>query len=254
MPKIQTIFFAQGTETKRIKIGLTGQTSEVGIKAFRAQLSEEVIILKTIVGTLALAKSLRGEFKALQVNNLKWFNPHPELLARIDSIEDHDGKPPKPESEQEPKHYYKPEISCCYCNTSDDIQMMDQVRGGFLTTNNNHRDWGGVAIYGWTGSNKLCWKCALNGGFTNDIFEVFRDNRQSLHPFWHKKDEEFLAQCDLEISDAAILYIWEKAKIFTTETLGKFFAKSPLGDLNEAKRFLLECLDEIVESNGHDSI
>ena len=166
MPKTLTIFFAQGTETKRVKIGSTNQTPEVGIKAFRAQLSEEVTVLKTIVGTSALAKSLRQEFKPLQVNNLKWFNPHPELLARINSIEDHDGKPPKAKSEPKPKHHYhyEYEMHCCYCNIYDESQIMDRGRSGFLTTNDNHRDWGGIAIYGWTGSNKLCWECALDGG------------------------------------------------------------------------------------------
>lgn len=253
MSKTLTIFFAQGTETKRVKIGHTSQTPENGIKAFRSQLSEEVTVLKTIVGTSALAKSLREEFELLQVNNLKWFNPHPELLARINSIEDHDGKPPKAESEPKPKHHYESEIHCCYCNTNDELQIMDGGRSGFLTTNNNHRDWGGVAIYGWAGTNKLCWECALDGGFANDIFEVFRDNRQWLHPFWEERDEEFLAQCDVEISNASILYIWEKTRIFTTETLGRFFSKNPSGDLNKAKRFLLEYLDEVVGGNSSDS-
>ena len=253
MSKTLTIFFAQGTETKRIRIGRTEQTPEKGIAAFQAQLSEEIVLLKTIEGTRDLVNSLQEEFEPLRVNNLKWFNPQPELLARIDSIEDHDGKSP-PVPKPQAKYRYKPPITCCYCNTSNNIQVEDKGRSGFLITNDNHRDWGGIAIYGWTGSNKLCWECALDGGYTNDIFEIFRDNRQWLYPFWQERDEEFLAQCDVEISKASILYIWEKARIFTTETLGRFFAKNPSGDLNEAKRFLLEYFDEVVADNSYDSI
>lgn len=247
MSETHTILFLQTTETKRIKIGQTKKTPEEAITAWQKELSEEIVLLKAIVGTPVLAKSLKEEFKALRVENLIWFNPHPELLARIDSIEDHDGKsplPPKPET----KYRDKPEITCCYCNTSDEVQIMQGGRRGFLTTNDNHRDWGKVA-YGWAGTNKLCWKCAHNGGFTNDIFEVFRDNRKWLHPFWQKKDEKFLTQCDVEVSDTAILYVWEKAQMFTTEILGIFLTKNPLGDLNETKHFLLAYLNEVVEEN-----
>ena len=55
---------------------------------------------------MALTRGLHTEIEMLQVEGLQkgWYTSSPELLARIESIEDFDGEePPKPKPEPEYK-------------------------------------------------------------------------------------------------------------------------------------------------------
>ena len=54
MYKIWTIYFAQATESKRIKIGKTTRNPEKVLA--RLNSSEALVLLKTVKGTLALTQ------------------------------------------------------------------------------------------------------------------------------------------------------------------------------------------------------
>ena len=104
MYKIWTIYFAQASESKRIKIGKTTRNPETALASLNS--SEELVLLKTVKGTLALSRDLHAEFEMLQVEGLQkgWYTSSPELLARIEAIEDFDGgEPPKPKPKPETK-------------------------------------------------------------------------------------------------------------------------------------------------------
>ena len=65
MYKIWTIYFAQAIESKRIKIGRTTRNPETVLASLNS--SEELVLLKTVKGTLALSRDLHTEFEMLQV-------------------------------------------------------------------------------------------------------------------------------------------------------------------------------------------
>ena len=218
MYKIWTIYFAQASESKRIKIGRTTRNPETVLPSQNS--SEELVLLKTIKGTLPMTRDLHAEFETLQVEGLQkgWYTSSPELLARIEAIEDFDGsEPPKPEPKPEPKYKeYKQEdmSACCGCGTwlSDEY---NEERIEFLTLDGSdtytdygeiHDEMDKVNADGWSKSDDyLCRECALKGGLTNLIYPLFSTIRKNLSPFWTQIDERFLSMCVDTLHSALVL-------------------------------------------------
>ena len=266
MYRIWTIYFAQATESKRIKIGRTTQEPEKALASLNV--SEALVLLKTVKGTFALARDLHTEFETLQVEGLQkgWYISSPELLARIESIEDFDGgEPPKPAPEPEYKEYKQEDRSaCCGCGTwlSDEYnkQRIDVLTLGESET---YRDYGDIHgedemmnADAWSKSDDyLCRKCALKGGLTNLIYPLFSSIRENLSPFWTQTDENFLSMCvDTPEINETTRYIWVKARVFTRKCLAAFIEQNPSGDLNAAIRFLLAEIRRIDSANQSESI
>ena len=189
----------------------------------------------------------------LQIEGLQngWYTSSPELLARIEAIEDFDGgKPPKPKPEPEYKEYKREDMSaCCGCGTwlSDEYneEPIDVLTLGESET---YRDYG--EIHGeeeminadaWSKSDDyMCRECALKGGLTNLIYPLFSTIRENLSPFWTQTDEKFLSMCvDTTEIHETTRYIWVKARVFTRKCLAAFIEQNPSGDLNAAIRFIL---------------
>ena len=193
MYKIWTIYFAQASESKRIKIGRTTKNPETALANLNS--SEELVLLKTVKGTLALTRGLHTEFEMLQVEGLQkgWYTSSPELLARIESIEDFDGEePPKPKPEPEYKEYkreYMP--ACCGCGTwlSDEYneKLIDFLTLGesetYIDYGQIHDEDEKVNADGWSKSDDyLCRECALKGGLTNLIYPLFSHDQRDSFP------------------------------------------------------------------------
>ena len=265
MSKVWTIYFAQATESKRIKIGRTIQNPEKALARLNA--SEELTLLKTVKGAFALTRDLHTEFEMLQVEGLQkgWYTSSPELLARIESIEDFDGgEPPKPKPEPERKEYIQEDKSaCCGCGTwlSDEY---NEKRIEFLTLGESltYRDYG--EIHGedeimnagaWSKSDDyLCRECTLKGGLTNLIYPMFSTIRKNLSPFWTEIDENFLLMCtDTPEIHETTRYIWLKARVFTRKCLAAFIEQNSSGNLNAAIRFILTEIRRIDSANLSES-
>ena len=265
MYKIWTIYFAQATESKRIKIGKTTRNPEKVLA--RLNSSEALVLLKTVKGTLALTRDLHAEFERLQIEGLQngWYTSSPELLARIEDFEDFDGgEPPKPKPEPEYKEYKREDMSaCCGCGTwlSDEYneEPIDVLTIGESET---YRDSG--EIHGeeemmnadaWSKSDDyMCRECALKGGLTNLIYPLFSTIRESLSPFWTQTDEKFLSMCvDTTEIHETTRYIWVKARVFTRTCLAAFIEQNPSGDLNAAIRFILAEIRRIDSANLSES-
>lgn len=159
---------------------------------------------------MALTRDLHTEFETLQVERVQkgWYTSSPELLARIEAIEDFDGdEPPKPEPKPKPRYieYEEEDLpACCGCG----IWLSDEYNEkpiNFLTLDesNTYRDYGEIHdemdmmnAAGWSKSDDyLCRKCALKGGLTNLIYPLFSTIRENLFPFWTEVDEKFLLMC-----------------------------------------------------------
>ena len=265
MNKIWTIYFAQAAESKRIKIGRTTRNPETALASL--SLSEELVLLKTVKGSLALTRDLHAEFEMLQVKGLQkgWYTSSPELLARIESIEDFDGgEPPKPKPKPEYKEYIQEDKSaCCGCGTWLSYEYNEKLID-FLTLGESltYIDYG--EIHGemeimnadaWSKSDDyLCRGCALKGGLTNLIYPLFSTMRENLSPFWTQTDENFLSMCvdTTEIRETT-RYIWVKARVFTRVYFAAFIEQNPSGDLKAAMRFILEEIRKFDSANLSES-
>ena len=265
MYKIWTIYFAQATESKRIKIGRTTRDPETVLASLNS--SEELVLLKTVKGTLALSRDLHTEFEMMQVEGLQkgWYTSSPELLARIESIEDFDGgEPPKPKPEPEYKEYKREYVpACCGCGTwlsgEYNEKLIDVLTLGESET---YADYGdihdGMEIMNadaWSKSDDyLCRECVLKGGLTNLIYPLFSTIRENLSPFWTQTDEKFLSMCvDTTEIHETTRYIWVKARVFTRKCLAAFIEQNPSGDLNAAIRFILAEIRRIDSANLSES-
>ena len=265
MDKIWTIYFAQASESKRIKIGRTTKNLEKALA--NLNLSEELTVLKTVKGTLPMTRDLHAEFETLQVEGLQkgWYISSPKLLARIEAIEDFDGdEPPKPEPKPEPKYYEEEDLpACCGCGR----WMSDEYNEKpieFLTLNESdtYIDYGEihdedekVNAASWSKSDDyLCRECALKGGLTNLIYPLFSTIRENLSPFWTEIDEKFLLMCaDTPEIHETTRYIWLKARVFTRKCFAAFIEQNPSGDLNAAIRFILAEIRRIDSANLSES-
>ena len=267
MYKIWTIYFAQASESKRIKIGRTTRNPETALASLN--LSEELILLKTVKGTLPLTRDLHAEFETLQVEELQkgWYTSSPELLARIEAIEDFDSEePPKPEpkSESKYKEYEEEDMSaCCGCGRwlSDEYneKLIDFLT---LDESDTYMDYGEihdedekVNADAWSKSDDyLCRECALKGGLTNLIYPLFSTIRENLSPFWMQTDEKFLSVCvDTPEIHETTRYIWVKASVFTRVCFAAFIEQNPSGNLNAAIRFILAEIRRIDSANLSES-
>ncbi|MYB93775.1 GIY-YIG nuclease family protein [Candidatus Poribacteria bacterium] len=261
MYKIWTIYFAQGIESKRIKIGKTTRNPETVLASLNS--SEEFVVLKTVKGTLALTRDLHAEFEMLQVEGLQkgWYTSSPELLDRIESMEDFDGgEPPKPEPKPEYKEY-KPEVrsACCGCGTwlSDEYNKkpIDFLTLGESETYIDYGDIHGemeiMNADAWSKSDDyLCRECALKGGLTNLIYPLFSTIRENLAPFWTQANEKFLSMCvDTTEIHETTRYIWVKARVFTRKCLAAFIEQNPSGNLNATIRFIFAEIRRIDSGN-----
>ena len=265
MYKVWTIYFAQASESKRIKIGKTTRNPETVLVSLNS--SEELVLLKTVKGTLAMTRDLHTEFEMLQVEGLQkgWYTSSSELLARIESIEDFDGgEPPKPKPEPKHEEYEQEDMSaCCGCGTWLNDEYNEKLID-FLTLSemDTYRDYG--EIHGedevmnagaWSKSDDyLCRECALKGGLTNLIYPLFSTIRENLSPFWTQTDEKFLSMCvdTTEIRETS-RYIWVKARVFTRKCLAAFIEQNPSGDLNATMRFILAEIRRIDSTNLSES-
>ena len=265
MYKIWTIYFAQATESKRIKIGRTTRDPETVLASLNS--SEELVLLKTVKGTLALSRDLHTENEMMQVEGLQkgWYTSSPELLARIESIEDFDGgEPPKPKPEPEYKEYKREYVpACCGCGTwlsgEYNEKLIDVLTLGESET---YADYGdihdGMEIMNadaWSKSDDyLCRECALKGGLTNLIYPLFSTIRENLSPFWTQTDETFLSACvDTPEINETTRYIWVKARVFTRVYFAAFIEQNPSGDLNAAIRFIYAQIRRIESANLSES-
>ena len=192
MYTIWTIYFAQTSNSKRIKIGRTRNNLEKTLA--NLNLSEELTVLKTVKGTVTMTRDLHAEFETLQVEGLQkgWYTSSPELLARIEAIEDFDGdEPPKPEPKPEPKSIeseteYLP--ACCGCGIWLSGEYNEKPID-FLTLRESetyidygeiHGEMDTMNAAGWSKSDDyLCRECALKGGLTNLIFPIFSAIREN---------------------------------------------------------------------------
>ena len=265
MYKIWTIYFAQASESKRIKIGKTTRNPETALASLNS--SEELVLLKTVKGTLALSRDLHTEFEILQVEGLQkgWYTSSPELLARIEAIEDFDGgEPPKPKPKPEYKEYEREDMSaCCGCGhwLSDEY---NEKPIDFLTLGESetYADYGEIHdgmetmnADAWSKSDDyLCRECVLKGGLTNLIYPLFSTTRENLSPFWTQTDEKFLSACvDTPEIHETTRYIWVKARVFTRVCFTAFIEQNLSVDLNAAIRFILAEIRRIDSANLSES-
>lgn len=188
--KVWNIIFLQMPGAGWITVKKTSRAPSVAMESLKLP----VDLIKTISGTMALHKSLKTEFEPHSVSGHDdWYSPVPELLARIDSIEDYDGgePPPPPPEPEAPRHYEDPYYYCSGCNDQFDEYEKDDL----ITVGEDYTDYGEVHLYGSLEHGHLCRRCALGGGLTNIIYPIFYENRMSLSPYWEQSDESFLSKC-----------------------------------------------------------
>ena len=251
MYKIWTIYFAQTTESKRIRIGRTTRDVEKALASLKSP--EPLVVLKTVKGTLALIRDLHEEFESLALEQqTQWYTSSPELLSRIEAIEDFDGsEPPKPKPEPKYEKYESEDITaCCGCGRWLDDEFYGEITD-FLTLDEDESyiDWGEIhdqdeRMDAYASSkcdnHYLCSKCVLKGGLTNLIYRTFYVSRTNLSPFWTQTDEEVLSECvNMDMVHEKDQYVWVKARIFTRKILAQFFESNPSGDMNAAKLFII---------------
>ena len=260
--KTWNIIFIQFPDLGYITVKKSSRTPEEVMKSLKLPCD----VIKTILGTFHLEKSIKAEFEPHSVSNYEgWYHPVPEVLERIDSIEDYDGEePPKPKPKPKPQKYEREDISsCCGCGTwlSDEY---NEERIEFLTLDESETyiDYGEIHDDGdimnadaWSKSDDyLCRKCALKGGLTNLIYPLFSTIRENLSPFWMQTDEKFLSACvDTPEIHETTRYIWVKARVFTRVCFATFIEQNPSGDLNAAIRFILAEIRRIDSANLSES-
>ena len=199
-------------------------------------------VTKTILGTFHLEKSIKAEFEPHSVSNYEgWYHPVPEVLERIDSIEDYDGEdPPPPPREPKVSRYYEdyedPHYYCSGCNG----QFEEHEKDILIDVGKDYIDYGDVHYSAIPSHGYLCSRCALAGGLTNIIYPTFFANRETLHPFWDEKDEEFLLRCSNDDPlYEGVKYVWVKASVATRQLYALFIGQHPTANISDAKDFIL---------------
>ena len=87
--KTWNIVFIQLSDLGYITVKKSSRTPEEVLKSLKLPCD----VIKTILGTFHLEKSIKAEFEPHRVSNYEgWYHPVPEVLERIDSIEDYDGE------------------------------------------------------------------------------------------------------------------------------------------------------------------
>ena len=251
------IYFAQTVKSKHIKIGKTSRDPETRLKEI--QLPEEIILLKAIKGDASLEAQLHEEFTSHALGR-EWFEPHPDLLRRIELIEDWDGNPPptpastsvrsKSRSQQDDNSF----VYCAYCNAQVDTRVED-----YLDMTESYPDmvsphWAGKMMIGTlgmiTGHDHACAKCTKDVGFTDYAFDFFK-----AHADWRDAYADSLTGNYLDI------YIWLKANVLVEEILkpvwdnwdrisySRMYGRGnpySFECLNDVKEFLINKLTEIL--------
>ena len=260
--KTWNIIFIQFPDLSYITVKRSSRTPEEVMKSLKLPCD----VIKTILGTFHLEKSIKAEFEPHSVSNYEgWYHPVPEVLERIDSIEDYDGEePPKPKPQPKPQKYEREDIAaCCGCGTwlSDEYneKPIDILTLGESETYIDYGEIHGedeiMNAHAWSKSDDyLCRECALKGGLTNLIYPLFSIVRENLSPFWTQTDEKFLSMCvDTTEIHETTRYIWVKARVFTRKCLAAFIEQNPSGDLNAAIRFIYAQIGRIESANLSES-
>ena len=260
--KTWNIIFIQLSDLGYITVKKSSRTPEEVMKSLKLPCDD----IKTILGTFHLEKSIKAEFEPHSVSNYEgWYHPVPEVLERIDSIEDYDGEePPKPKPQPKPQKYEREDIAaCCGCGTwlSDEYneKPIDILTLGESETYIDYGEIHGedeiMNAHAWSKSDDyLCRECALKGGLTNLIYPLFSIVRENLSPFWTQTDEKFLSMCvDTTEIHETTRYIWVKARVFTRKCLAAFIEQNPSGDLNAAIRFIYAQIGRIESANLSES-
>ena len=243
--KVWNIFFLSMIGTNWITIKKSSRTAEEVIGSLKLPVN----LIKSILGTGKLEKNLKAEFELHSVNGHEnWYKPVPELLTRIDSIEDYDGEGPPPPP-PEPKvriQYEDPYYYCSNCNGQFEVET------DLVALDSDYMDYGDVHYMGVLDHGYLCRRCALEGGLTNIVYPKFYSKRESLSPYWEQSDENFLSIC---LNDDPIYesyrYIWIKARVLTRTLYAMFIANHPSGSISDAKDFIIEALD-VIEGKEPD--
>lgn len=242
-PKTWNIYFVRGTESGKIMIAKTTREPDVVIKGLK--IPEQCVLIKSILGTQKLREQLHEEFSSLAIpDSTNWYKPHPDIIARIDSIEDYDGdKPPPPPRPYNPREYEDPYFYCSMCNSQEEDE------NGLLQLEDDYSDWGSVHIYmGHRGTGYLCRECAFQGGLTNSVFRHFLKHRVKLDPFWNEADESFLSMCSDEGEiDEKIRFAWIKCRVFVRNMLGNIIVENPNIDLNSIRSSIIKRFDNWSE-------
>ena len=237
--KTWNIIFIQLADLDYIIVKKSSRTPEEVMKSLK--LPGEVI--KTILGTFHLVKSIKAEFEPHSVSNYEgWYHPVPEVLERIGSIEDYDGgdPPPPPPEPKAPRYYEDPHYYCRGCNG----QFEEYEKDILINVGEDYIDYGDVHYDGIANHGYLCGQCALAGGLTNIIYPTFFANRETLHPFWDERDEEFLSRCSDDVPlYEGIKYVWVKASVATRQLYALFIGRHPTANISDAKNFILEAFE-----------
>ena len=240
--KVWNIFFLSMIGTNWITVRKSTRTAEEVIGSLKLPVDP----IKSILGTEKLEKNLKVEFEPHSVKGHEnWYKPVPELLARIDSIEDYDGEepPPPPPEPKVWRQYEDPHYYCSSCNGQFEVET------DVVALDSDYIDYGGVHYSGDLKHGYLCNRCALEGGLTNIIYPEFYSKRESLAPYWEQSDENFLSKCsDDGPIDESCIYIWIKARVLTRTLYAMFIENHPSGSISDAKDFIIEAL-EFIERN-----
>ncbi len=245
--KTWNIIFIQLADLDYITVKKSSRTPEEVIKSLKLPCK----VIKTILGTFHLEKSIKAEFESHSVSSYReWYHPVPEVLKRIDSIEDYDGEdPPPPPREPKVSRYYEnyedPHYYCTGCNG----QFEEYEKNKLIDVGEDYTDYGDVHYMGIASHRYLCSQCALEGGLTNIIYSTFFANRETLDPFWNERDEEFLSICSNDDPlYEGIKYVWVKASVATRQLYALFIGQHPTANIREAKNFILE----VFKSKGEE--
>ena len=246
--KTWNIIFIQLPDLGYITVKKSSRTPEEVMKYLKLPCD----VIKTILGTFHLEKSIKAEFELHSVSNYEgWYHPVPEVLERIDSIEDYDGEgpPPPPPEPKVRRRYERYEMNYRYCSGCNG-QFEEHEWNNLIDVGEDYIDYGDVHYMGSLGHGYLCSRCALEGGLTNIIYPTFYFNRES-HPYWDERDEEFLSICtDVAPLNENIKYVWVKASVFTRVSYASFIVGHPTGNISDAKDFILKILEPKEEEES----
>ncbi len=81
-----TIYFIRAEATQEIKIGFTGGDVSKRIAALQTGHPRKLSLITTVPGFFGYEKALHKRFDHIRLNG-EWFEPHPDLLTFIDSIQ-----------------------------------------------------------------------------------------------------------------------------------------------------------------------
>jgi len=237
--KTWNIVFIQLSDLDYITVKKSSRAPEEVLKSLKLPCD----VIKTILGTYHLEKSIKAEFEPHSVSNYEgWYHPVPEVLERINLIEDYDGEGPPPPP-PEPKVWVEYEDPYYYCSSCNG---QFEVESDMVAIDSDYRDYGDTHYGGVPNHGYLCRSCALEGGLTNIIFPKFYSKRELLSPYWEQSDENFLSKCT---DDGPVYesyrYIWIKARVLTRTLYAMFITNHPNGSISDAKDFIIEALDVI---------